>query len=79
MTFFLMDPLLVICCNRLRLGDLNNDRVRWRTTGLVQLAEALTEDVLPLSDSARRRHKKLSIPNNPTDGNEFRLTSLLIN
>jgi hypothetical protein len=50
---------LVICCNRLRLGNLNNDHVRWRTTGLVQLAEALTEDVLPLSDSARRRHKKI--------------------
>ena len=49
---------LVICCNRLRLGDLNNDRVRWRTTGLVQLAEALTEDiVLPLSDTACHRHK----------------------
>jgi hypothetical protein len=70
---------LVICCNRLRLGDLNNDRVRWRTTGLVQLAEALTEDVLPLSDSARCRHKKLSIPIDPTDGNEFHLTSLLVN
>jgi hypothetical protein len=50
---------IVICYNRLRLGDLNNDRVRWRTTGLVQLAEALTEDVLPPSDSARRRHKKI--------------------
>ena len=44
-----------------------------------QLAEALTEDVLPLSDSARRRHKKLSIPIDPTDGNEFRLASLLVN
>ncbi len=62
---------LVICCNRLRLGDLNNDRVRWRTTGLFQLAEALTEDVLPLSNSARRRHKKSSIP--------IRLVSLLVN
>jgi hypothetical protein len=44
-----------------------------------QLAEALTEDVLPLSDSARRRHKKMSIPNDPPDGNEFHLTSLLVN
>jgi hypothetical protein len=69
---------LVICRNRLRLGDLNNDSVRWRTTGLVQLAEALTEDVLPLSDSARRRLKKSPIPIDPTDG-EFRLASLLVN
>ena len=70
---------LVICCNCLRLGDLNNDLVRWRTTGLVQLAEALTEDVLPLSDSTRRRHEKSSIPIHPTDGNKFPLASLLIN
>ncbi len=69
---------LVICRDRLRLGDLNNDRVRWRTTGLVQLAEALTEDVLHLSDSARRRHKKMSISIDPTDSNEFSLTSLLV-
>ncbi len=70
---------LVICHDRLWLGDLDNDHVRWRTTGLVQLAEALTEDVLPLSDSARRRHEKSSIPIDPTDGNEFRLASLLVN
>jgi hypothetical protein len=70
---------LVICRDRLWLGDLDNDHVRWRTTGLVQLAEALTEDVLPLSDSARRRHEKSSIPIDPTDGNEFRLASLLVN
>ena len=70
---------LEICCNCLWLDDLNNDRVRWRTTELVQLGEALTEDVLPLSDSARCRHKTLSIPINPTDGNEFRLASLLVN
>ena len=70
---------LVICCNLLWLGDLHNDRVWWRTTGLVQLAEALKEDVLPLSDSARCHHKKSLIPINPTDGNEFRLASLLVN
>ncbi len=44
---------LVICRDHLRLGDLDNDLVRWRMTGLVQLAEMLTEDVLPLSDTAR--------------------------
>ena len=70
---------LVICCNCLWLGNLNNDFVRWRTTGLVQLVEALLEDVLPLSDSACRRHKKSSIPIHPTDGNEFCLASLLVN
>ena len=70
---------LVICRDRLWLGDLDNDSVWWRTTGLVQLAEALTEDVLPLSDSARRRHEKSSIPIDPTDGNEFHLASLLVN
>ena len=70
---------LVICRDRLWLGNLDNDRVRWRTTGLVQMAETLTEDVLPLSDSARRHHEKSSIPIDPTDGNEFRLASLLVN
>jgi len=50
---------LVICHNRLRLGDLDNDLVRWCTTGHVQLAEALTEDMLPLSDTACCCHENL--------------------
>ncbi len=53
---------LVICLDCPRLGDLDNDRVWWRMIRLVQLAEALTKDVLPLSDNAHRHQEKSSTP-----------------
>ena len=66
---------LVICQDSLRLGDINSDLVRWR----IQLVELLTEDVPPLSNSTRHCHGKLSIPIDPSDGDKFHLTSLLVN
>ena len=70
---------IIVFLDRLWLGDLNYCLVRWRTIRLVQLAEALMEDAPPLSNSTHRCHKKLSIPIDPTDGDEFRLASLLAN
>ena len=80
------DPVVLVNCagaivvflDHLWLGDLNNYLVRWRMTRLVQLVEALTEDVPTLSNSTQSCHKKSSIPIGPTDGNKFCLVSFLI-
>ena len=58
---------LVIICDRLWLGNLDDHLVRRRPSGLVQLAKALSLDYLPLAQSLRCHDKKLPIAIDPGD------------
>ncbi len=69
---------LVIFCNCLWLGDLNDHLVWGRPTGLVQLAKALALDHRPLAQSARCHDKKPPIAINPGNCHELHLASLVV-